>query len=232
MIIKTTRASNYIAVGLILLFWLSAFSNYFANLGHAPKIDLNPSLLLQLALSNTFVTIAFVIVFMLLGREQPRDIGFRSEQLVRQLVIGSGFGLALALVDHLAIGSILKAMRPDVFDEGIRLLKEFMGKINIVIWFLAAVFMGGFIEELQRLFIITRFERCFGTVGIVVALVMESLLQGAGHAYQGPERSFIYIFIGLAFGLVYLRKRSATEAMACHAVYDVFGLLWFTYHLR
>ncbi len=87
---------------------------------------------------------------------------------------------------------------------------------------LAAVFMGGFIEELQRLFIITRFERCFGTIDIVGALVMESLLQGAGHAYQGPERAFIYIFIGLAFGLVYLRKRSAAEAMACHAVYDVF----------
>jgi len=229
---KPTRVSNYVAVGFILLFWLSAFSNYFANLGHVPKIDLNPSLLIQLALSNTFITIAFVVVFMLLGKEQPRDIGFRHERLGQQLLIGAGFGLVLALIDHLAIGSILKAMRPDVFDEGIRLLKEFMGKINIVVWFFAAVFMGGFIEELQRLFIITRFERCFGMSGIVIALVMESLLQGAGHTYQGPERAFIYIFIGLAFGLVYLRKRSAAEAMACHAVYDVFGLLWFTYHLR
>ena len=69
----------------------------------------------------------------------------------------------------------------------------------------------------------TRFERCFGTVGIVIALVMESLLQGAGHAYQGPERAFIYIFVGLAFGMVYLHKRSAAEAMACHALYDVLG---------
>lgn len=227
-----TRVSDYVAAGFILLFWFSAFSNYFANLGHVPKIDLNPSLLLQLALSNTFVTIAFVIVFMLLGKEQPRDIGFRSEQLWRQLLIGSSFGLALALVDHLAIGNLIKALVPETFNEGIRMLGEFMGKINLVVWVLVAVFMGGFIEELQRLFIITRFERCFGTVGIVIALVMESLLQGAGHAYQGPERSFIYIFIGLAFGLVYLRKRSAAEAMACHAVYDVFGLLWFTYHLR
>lgn len=229
---KTTRVSNYVAVGIILLFWLSAFSNYFANLGHAPKIDLNPPLLLQLALTNTIVTLAFVALFLLLGKERPRDIGFRREQLLRQLLIGSSFGLALALVDHLAIGNLMKALLPETFNEGMRMLAEFMGKINIVVWFLAAVFMGGVIEELQRLFIITRFERCFGTVGIVIALVMESLLQGAGHAYQGPERSFIYIFVGLAFGLVYLRKRSAVEAMACHAVYDVFGLLWFNYLLR
>jgi len=229
---RTTRVSNYVAVGLILLFWFSAFSNYVANLGHAPKIDLNPPLLLQLALTNTIVTLAFVGLFLLLGKERPRDIGFRGEQFWRQLLIGSSFGLALALVDHLAIGNLMKALLPETFNEGMRMLAEFMGKINIVVWFLAAVFMGGFIEELQRLFIITRFERCFGTVGIVIALVMESLLQGAGHAYQGPERSFIYIFIGLAFGLVYLRKRSAVEAMACHAVYDLFGLFWFNYLLR
>lgn len=225
---KSTRYSNYVAVGFILLFWFSAFSNYFANLGHAPKIDLNPSLLIQLALSNTVVTILFVSVFMALAREQPRDIGFRVERLVRQLIVGSGFGLSLALVDHLVIGNIVKALNPAAFNEGIKLLGEFMGKINIVVWILLTVFMGGFIEELQRLFIITRFERCFGIVGIVIALVMESLLQGAGHAYQGPERVIIYIFVGCAFGLVYLRKRSAIEAMTCHAVYDVFGLFWFS----
>ena len=188
---------------------------------------MNPPLLLQLALTNTIVTLAFVGLFLLLGKERPRDIGFRAEQFRRRFLIGSSFGLALALVDHLALGNLMKALLPETFNEGTRILAAFMGKINIVVWFLAAVFMGGFIEELQRLFIITRFERCFGTAGIVIALVMESLLQGAGHAYQGPERSFIYIFVGLAFGLVYLRKRSAVEAMACHAVYDVFGLLSF-----
>ncbi|MCG3156417.1 MAG: hypothetical protein DKINENOH_03041 [bacterium] len=228
---KSTRVSDYVAVVVILLFWFSAFSTYFANLGRTPNIDLNPGLLLRLALANTITTLAFVVLFMLLGKERPRDIGFRSERLWRQLLIGSSFGLALALLDHIALGNLMKVLLPDKFEEGMRLLAEFMGKINIMVWFFASVFMGGFIEELQRLFIITRFERCFGMAGVVIALVMASLLQGAGHAYQGPERSFIYIFVGLAFGLVYLRKRSAAEAMACHAVYDVFGLLWFNYQL-
>jgi hypothetical protein len=111
MIIKTTRVSNYVAIGLILLFWFSAFSNYFANLGHIPKIDLNPSLLIQLALSNTFVTIVFVVVFMLLGKEQPRDIGFRHERLGQQLLIGTGFDLTLALFEFFAIGCRLTLYR-------------------------------------------------------------------------------------------------------------------------
>ncbi len=228
---KSTRYSNYVAVGFIVLFWFSAFSNYFANLGHVPKIDLNPSMLIQLALSNTMVTLAFVSIFLVLAKERPRDIGFRGENFMRQLLIGSGFGLGLALIDNLVIGNIVKAMNPVAFDEGMKLLSEFMAKINILVWIGVTILMGGFIEELQRIFILTRFERCFGTVGIVIALVMESLLQGAGHAYQGSERVFIYIFIGCAFGLVYLRKRSAVEAMTCHAVYDVFGLLWFNYLL-
>ena len=38
MLIKTTRVSNYIAVGLILLFWIFAFSNYFANRGQVPRL--------------------------------------------------------------------------------------------------------------------------------------------------------------------------------------------------
>ncbi len=86
---KSTRVSNYFAVGLILLFWFSAFSSYVANLGHVPKIDLNPPLLLQLALTNTIVTLAFVALFLLLGKERPRDIGFRGEQLWRQLLIST-----------------------------------------------------------------------------------------------------------------------------------------------
>lgn len=229
---KTTKISNYVSVGFIFLFWIAAFQNFFANLGHISNIQLNESVIIQLAISNSLITIVFVSIFLALANERPHDIGFRSNKLPVQLLIGSSIGLILALVDHIAIGNFIKMLLPEKFDEGMRILGEFINKINIWIWLALTIFIGGFIEELQRIFIITRFERCFGMYGIVFALIVESLLQGAGHAYQGPERAIIYIFVGLIFGLVYLRKRSAIEAMACHAVYDVFGLLWFTFHLK
>jgi len=65
-----------------------------------------------------------------------------------------------------------------------RLLSEFMARIDTLLWLALSIFIGGLIEELQRLFIITRFERCFGKVGIVIALVMR---------IKGPkERSSAY----------------------------------------
>jgi len=59
MIMKSTRVSNYVAVGLIPLFWFSAFRNYFANRGHIPKVA-GPQSALRLRLRElTSVRVAY-----------------------------------------------------------------------------------------------------------------------------------------------------------------------------
>ena len=73
-------------------------------------------------------------------------------------------------------------------------------------------------EEVQRAFILTRFERDLG--GPVVGLVVTSIAFGAGHALQGWDAALATGLLGAVWGVVYLRRRSAIAPMVSHAGFN------------
>jgi membrane protease YdiL (CAAX protease family) len=83
---------------------------------------------------------------------------------------------------------------------------------------------GGFTEELQRAFVLTRFERAFGKAGLVVALLIDSDCFGVGHLYQGYSGAVSAGITGLLLGLVFLHRRRVADAMVAHAGYDLIGV--------
>ncbi len=87
-------------------------------------------------------------------------------------------------------------------------------------WFvLSGIFVGGVQEEIQRAFILDRFERHLG--GAALGLALWSAGFGALHAVQGWDRAFQAALLGLVFGLIYLWRRNLTAPMVSHALYDV-----------
>ena len=92
-------------------------------------------------------------------------------------------------------------------------------------WLFAFVVVvaGGVREELQRAFLLHRFEQWLGgaTVGVVVA----SLAFGAGHLLQGVDAAVATGLLGAFWGLVYLRRRSVVAPMVSHAGFDLLQIV-------
>jgi membrane protease YdiL (CAAX protease family) len=75
----------------------------------------------------------------------------------------------------------------------------------------------------QRAFILHRFEQRLG--GIYVGLVLFSLAFGAFHINEGLDASIAVGLLGLLWGLIYIKRRSAVMGMVNHASFDVAQIL-------
>ena len=83
---------------------------------------------------------------------------------------------------------------------------------------LVVVLAGGVREEVQRAFLLRRFEQWLG--GGAVGLVVTSVLFGAGHRIQGLDAAVATGVLGAFWGLVYLRRRSVVAPVVSHAGFE------------
>jgi len=80
-------------------------------------------------------------------------------------------------------------------------------------------------EELQRAFLLTRFERDLG--GPTVGLVITSVAFGAGHVLQGWDAAVATGAMGFFWGWLYLKRRSVVASMSSHAGYNSLEIVRF-----
>src|SRR5258708_36247090 len=87
------------------------------------------------------------------------------------------------------------------------------------------VVAGGVREELQRAFLLRRFERSLG--GATVGLVVASAAFGVGHLVQGVDAVIATALLGAFWGVVYLRRRSVIAPMVSHSGFDLLQVVQF-----
>jgi membrane protease YdiL (CAAX protease family) len=78
---------------------------------------------------------------------------------------------------------------------------------------------GGIREEIQRAFLLHRFEQWLGGGG--VGVLVTSVAFGAGHLIQGVDAAIATGLLGAFWGVVYLRRRSIVAPMISHAGFDL-----------
>ncbi|MCE7991845.1 MAG: CPBP family intramembrane metalloprotease [Roseivirga sp.] len=205
---------------LILIYWVYDVTSLFQS---APAIpDDTRDLLLRIALVKT---LSFTILILLLKGQGDSfsTIGWRSSKWVFQLLRGILFGLLTFVLVNVALTPFLNSLFPSAnADPGI--MAHFADKSFLWIWLLTAILGGGLVEEFQRVFILTRFEKWKGEKVIVLVLLIDAISFGIGHAYQGMTGAVSAGLTGVIFGLIYLRRRSFIEAFTAHALYDIIGI--------
>ncbi len=99
--------------------------------------------------------------------------------------------------------------------------------LGLVLMILSSILVGGVKEELQRAFVLVRFERYLG--GSLVGLVLWSVVFGLGHVTQGADNAVRAGLLGLILGLLFLRRRNPLGPVIGHATYNVLVVLfaWF-----
>src|SRR5205085_10923068 len=90
---------------------------------------------------------------------------------------------------------------------------------DALLFALVVVVAGGVREELQRAFLLRRFEVSLG--GARVGVVVTSVAFGSGHLLQGADAAIATGLLGAFWGLVYLRRRSMVAPMVSHAGFDL-----------
>jgi membrane protease YdiL (CAAX protease family) len=88
---------------------------------------------------------------------------------------------------------------------------------------LVVIVAGGVREEIQRAFLLHRFDVWLGggTVGIVVG----SIAFGVGHLVQGTDAAIATGLLGVLWGIVYLRRRSVVASMVSHSGFNLLELV-------
>jgi membrane protease YdiL (CAAX protease family) len=92
------------------------------------------------------------------------------------------------------------------------------GPIEAAAFGLVAIVAGGVREELQRAFMLRRFEQHLG--GAVVGVVVLSTAFGLGHAIQGWDAAITTGALGAFWASVYLRRRSSIAPVVSHAGFN------------
>jgi len=93
---------------------------------------------------------------------------------------------------------------------------------------LVAIVGGGMREEVQRAFILSRFERHLG--GGRVGLAISSLGFGLGHIIQGWDVAVTTAVLGAFWGLVYLKRRSIVAPVVSHSGFNAAEIFRYTFY--
>jgi len=88
---------------------------------------------------------------------------------------------------------------------------------------LVVTIAGGVREELQRAFLLHRFDVWLGGGG--VGVVVASVAFGAGHLLQGADAAIATGILGAFWGVIYLRRRSAIAPMVSHSGFNLLQIV-------
>jgi membrane protease YdiL (CAAX protease family) len=195
-------------------------------LGIAPRSgeQLSLTFVFVLSLTDSIVLVVLMVVLERAHGESAWLLWRGRRPLIRETALG----LLLVPVAVFMVGVIIGAIRTfapwlhNVADNPLESLAT-GGPAGAALFGIVAIVAGGLREELQRAFLLERFERHLGgdTVGVVVL----SVAFGLGHALQGWDAAIATGTLGAFWALVYLRRRSSIAPIVSHAGFNSIEVL-------
>jgi membrane protease YdiL (CAAX protease family) len=205
-----------------------AISATLVALGYKPygsSGELQVAFVVALSLIDAVFLIGLIVLFLYSHGESPRAVLFGRRRIAAEIAygipltliaLGAGIGMLLAIqfflpwlhsVEENPLAGLLRSPR------------------DVWLFVLVVLVAGGVREEIQRAFLLHRFEGWLGggTVGVIVT----SVAFGAGHLLQGYDAAIVTGLLGAFWGVIYLRRRSVVAPMVSHAGFDLLQIVQF-----
>jgi membrane protease YdiL (CAAX protease family) len=206
----------------------AALATTFAALGYAPfgaNGDLRVGFVVALSLLDTALLVGLMVFFLYAHGERPRDVFWGRRPVSREAI----YGLPLIFV-ALTIGVIILATIQRYLPSLHTVEKNPLQALirtprDAWLFALVVVVAGGVREELQRAFLLHRFEVWLG--GATVGVVTASVAFGAGHLLQGVDAAIATGTLGAFWGIVYLRRRSVAAPVVSHSGFNLMQIVQF-----
>jgi membrane protease YdiL (CAAX protease family) len=196
---------------MLVAFGISPFTS-----GH----DYSATFIVALSLADAGLLVGLVLLFLHVNGERPRVVLFgRLASAPREAAIGillTPFIFLLAVF----VLALLQQFAPSLHNVAHNPLEGLIRSPGSALLFgIVAVISGGVREEVQRAFILHRFDQHLG--GAPLGLLLFSLVFGAGHVIQGWDVAFTTAALGAFWGIVYLVRRSIGASVVSHAGFDL-----------
>jgi membrane protease YdiL (CAAX protease family) len=194
--------------------------------GASEKLLTDVPLMVRYVLLEAFLTILFLVLILKAHREKLGDLGFFPHRWTSEAAIGVAVVPVLFLT-NVVVSFIFQHFFQRYFLERNPLTDLIRTPRDLALFVGMALIAGGIKEELQRAFILRRFQACLG--GAWLGLILWSVLFGFGHYVQGAQGIVAASIFGLVFGILYLARGNLIAPMVAHGLYDTLALLgyWF-----
>lgn len=199
-----------------------------ATFGRQPRLldgRFNPSFVFALTLLDTLLVVGLVCFFFRAHRESFREQLFGPRRPLREVLLGialvpASFGVVLLVL--MLVQAIAPSLRNVPHNPLAELAKT---RAEALIFAFVVMIAGGVREEIQRGFILRRFEQYLG--GGLAGLAIFSCLFGLGHLEQGYDVAIATAVLGAFWGGIFLRRRSIAGPMVGHAGFNLLQVVKF-----
>jgi membrane protease YdiL (CAAX protease family) len=179
---------------------------------------------LTLSLADTLLLIVLMVLLMRAHGESASALWVGAGPLRKEVSLG----LLLIPMVFLMVVVLLNALRlwaPWLHNVQTNPLEDLAagGPLDAAMFALVAIFAGGVREELQRAFLLHRFERHLG--GAWVGVIVLSVAFGLGHFVQGWDAAITTGTLGAFWAVLYLRRRSSVAPVVSHAGFNCLEIL-------
>ena len=189
------------------------------NVGRAGLLSDTRILFLFMA-SEACITLFFIVLFLRSRGESLRNIGWIWNKAGWEVLLGIGC-VPLLFGSTLLVSIFFNVFLPEYVSTSNPLLELIKSNGDLLLFLISSIYVGGIKEEIQRAFVLDRFERYVGAlllrpflgilgrsagdqdgrrVGIIVGLILWSLFLLLGMLCRGsitrPERAFLAFVLG------------------------------------
>jgi membrane protease YdiL (CAAX protease family) len=184
-----------------------------------PDGTLSASFVFFLSLTDTVFLLGLILLFLWAHNERARDIFLGTRPIGREVRLGLPLTLgAFAIAASVLL--IVQQVAPGLHTVPRNPMQDLIRTpLNVAMFAVLAVVAGGVREELQRAFLIHRFEGWLGGKG--VGVVAASAAFGVGHVVQGVDAALAIGLIGAFWAIVYLRRRSVIAPLVSHSCFNL-----------
>jgi membrane protease YdiL (CAAX protease family) len=222
------------AVAVIEVVMASGFPTQFALgalllaagvMPFGPDGSLSMAYLSILMPADTLLIAALVVWRLRAGGERVSEVLAGRRSWTRECWLGVGLiplvfgGVVLTMLLLRTVWPSLHNVQANPFQALIK------SPLDAVLLGALVIVTGGIKEEVQRAFVLHRFDQCLG--GARVGLVVYSVVFGSGHIIQGYDVALVTTLLGLAWGAIFLWRRSLVAPAVRHAGFYAAQVLQF-----
>jgi membrane protease YdiL (CAAX protease family) len=206
----------------------AALGATFTAFGYGPYAgngDLRVGFVVTLSLLDTALLVGLMLFFLYAHGERPRDVFLGPRPVAREASLGLPL-VFVALAIAVAILATIQRYAPSLHTVEHNPLQALIREPrDIWLFAIVVVIAGGVREELQRAFLLRRFEVWLG--GATVGVVTASIAFGAGHLLQGKDAAIATGILGAFWAIVYLRRGSVVAPIVSHSGFDLLQIVQF-----
>jgi membrane protease YdiL (CAAX protease family) len=190
-----------------------------------PSGGLTPNFIFTLSLLDAVLVVALACAFIRARGERIGDVLLGRRNLLREALLGVMLVPFVFLLVAIVLVVVLTLL-PRLHNVPHNPLEAMVQtRRDALIFSVVVMLAGGVREEIQRGFIIHRFDQHLG--GARLGVVVYSLAFGLGHVEQGWDAVLATGLLGAVWGTIYVARRSVVAPMVSHAGFNLLQLIKF-----